>query len=335
MQVHSNDGAGHTTCQNKIIRKIAFAGTPVFAAEILAFLHQQNQFDIKMVLSMPDQPKGRGLELTPTPVKAYALEHGLNIFQPPSLSISKNPDAQDIHTFLKEEVDCLVVVAYGMLLPKVLVESVLCLNIHASLLPRWRGAAPIQRAIEAGDNETGIAIMHMNAGLDTGDVLYQKSIPILEKNTLELTQDLQQLSQTSILHTLLNYQDLAKKALVQPTEGVTYAHKIEKSEALISFNQKTSLILQKIRAFNPFPAVCFQLKGVLYKIWQANQISLPNQPITYQTKLDDVSGGTAIYFFEDAVIIQTLDGYLNIQNIQAPNKKAMPITDFLRGFTII
>lgn len=344
--------------QYKKIRKIAFAGTPEFAAEILAFLHQQSDIEIKMVLSMPDQAKGRGMQLMPTPVKAYCLENKLqrplNISQPTSLNFEKDVDAKKTHTFLKEEVDALIVVAYGMLLPAAFVDEILCLNIHASLLPRWRGAAPIQRAIEAGDRETGIAIMHMDKGLDTGHVLYQQSTPIAQKTAGELNIDLQNIAKTSILHVIQNYAELAKNQQPQiqslaDEAKITYAKKISKDDARLDLSENSQVILQKIRAYHPVPAAYFCYQSQNYKVWQAKILSSDaflelqknykennnNLKIINKEKIDYLdasSGGLAIYFHSKYLVLKTADAYLQIEEIQAPNKKRMSCEDFLRGF---
>ncbi len=245
--------------------KIIFAGTPQFAASALASLHKEHQ--VVAVLTQPDRPAGRGLKLTFSAVKQLALQYGLAVLQPPSLR-----SAEIQREIAELAADVMVVAAYGLILPKAVLQMPRhgCLNIHASLLPRWRGAAPIQRAIQAGDAETGITIMQMDEGLDTGDMLLQCACPIAKTDTAQTLQDkLAAIGANCILETL----SLIQKKLLVPVsqdEGkACYATKLLKSEARIDWNQDARLIERTVRAFNPFPVCYAELNGTTIKIWQA------------------------------------------------------------------
>ena len=230
--------------------RLIFAGTPVFAREALAALVAAGH-DVALVLTRADKPAGRGQKIVPSPVKALALEHGLSVYQPATLR-----DEAARQALMQVEADVMVVAAYGMILPPAILEVPArgCLNIHASLLPRWRGAAPIQRAIEAGDAQTGITIMQMDAGLDTGPMLLAQAIPIAPDDTAARLHDrLAALGATLIVQAL---DRLAAGDLVpvpQPEAGVTYAHKILKSESPVDWREPAGRIADRIRAFDPFP----------------------------------------------------------------------------------
>jgi len=257
--------------------KIIFAGTPEFAAVALKSLHQAG-FEIALVLSQPDRPAGRGLQLQASPVKQYALAHGIPVAQPASLRLDgKHPQqARDAHALLRAtEHDLMVVAAYGLILPRSVLDipRMGCINIHASLLPRWRGAAPIHRAIEAGDAETGITIMQMEQGLDTGPMLQTERLPIAPDDTTGSLHDkLAALGGETIVQALLRLQQGELVAIPQPEQGVTYAAKISKQEALLDFSQPAAAIARKIRAFNPSPGACAVFNGVTLKLWQAQAL---------------------------------------------------------------
>ena len=251
--------------------RIAFAGTPEFAAVALqALLAAGHQ--VCLVLTQPDRPAGRGLKLQPSAVKQVALAHGLPIAQPRSLRLDgKFPDDAGIAQAALQSAapECLVVAAYGLILPRWVLQLPArgCLNIHASLLPRWRGAAPIHRAIEAGDTQTGITLMQMDEGLDTGDMLLTATEPILPDDTTARLHD-----RLAALGGRLVVQGLAAATLPatpQPAEGVTYAHKIDKAEAAIDWLQPAALIERRVRAFDPFPGASFQRGGEATKLWRA------------------------------------------------------------------
>ena len=251
--------------------RVVFAGTPEFAAAALQALLAAGH-TVPLVLSQPDRPAGRGLKLLPSPVKALALQHGLAVAQPRSLRLDgKFPDdaAAARAALLAAKGDVMVVAAYGLILPQWVLDLPPrgCLNIHASLLPRWRGAAPIHRAIEAGDTSTGITLMQMDAGLDTGDMLLTATEPIQPDDS---TTSLQ--GRLAALGALLVVQGLAADTLVrtpQPLEGVTYAHKIGKAEGAIDWRQPAAQIERRVRAFDPFPGASFVLDGEPVKLWRA------------------------------------------------------------------
>lgn len=254
--------------------RVAFAGTPEFAARALAAIHA-SAYEVPLVLTQPDRPAGRGLKLQASPVKQFALHHGLSVIQPPGLRLEGRhaADAQAAREALQAaRPDVLVVAAYGLILPPWLLElpRLGCLNIHASLLPRWRGAAPIQRAIEAGDARTGITIMQMDAGLDTGDMLLVEPLPIQADDTsASLHERLTVLGARLVVRALA---DAARGALVrtpQPAAGVTYAHKLTKSEAAIDWQQPAAEIERRLRAFDPQPGCFFDWAGETVKLWRA------------------------------------------------------------------
>ena len=254
--------------------RVAFAGTPEFAAVALRALIAA-RFDVPLVLTPPDRPAGRGLKLHASPVKQLALQHGIALAQPRSLKLDGKfaEDAATAHAALQAaRPDVIVVAAYGLILPPwvLALPRLGCLNIHASLLPRWRGAAPIHRAIEAGDANTGITIMQMDAGLDTGDMLLVESLPIAaDETTATLHDKLAALGGRLIARALeaAACGSLAPRA--QPEDGVTYAHKIDKAEARIDWQQPAVQIERRIRAFDPQPGCHFEFEGEALKVWRA------------------------------------------------------------------
>ena len=251
--------------------RLAFAGTPEFAAVALARLIEAGH-EVVLVLTQPDRPAGRGLKLQASPVKQLAMQHGLPVAQPRSLRLDgKYPDdAAAARLALQAAApEVMVVAAYGLILPRWVLELPPrgCLNIHASVLPRWRGAAPIHRAIEAGDAETGITLMQMDEGLDTGDMLLVAREPIRPDDTTASLHD-----RLAELGGALVVQGLAAAALPrtpQPAEGITYAHKIDKAESAIDWRQPAALIERRVRAFDPFPGASFGQDGELHKLWRA------------------------------------------------------------------
>jgi len=252
--------------------KLVFAGTPEFAAVALQRLLEAGH-EVPLVLTQPDRPAGRGMKLQPSAVKLLALDHGLQVAQPRSLRLDgKFPeDAQATQWLLRDVgADAMVVAAYGLILPQWVLDTPAkgCLNIHASLLPRWRGAAPIHRAIEAGDLETGVTIMLMDAGLDTGDMLLMERLPIAaDDSTARLHDKLAALGGRLIVDALARLDTLRRTP--QPTEGVTYAHKIEKHEALIDWTQAAELLARRVRAFDPFPGALTHVGSDNLKVWSA------------------------------------------------------------------
>ncbi len=245
--------------------KLIFAGTPHFAACALSALISEHQ--VVGVLTQPDRPSGRGMQLHASPVKQLALQHGLKVLQPESL---KTENAQLEIASLSADV--MVVAAYGLILPKVVLDLPRhgCLNIHASLLPRWRGAAPIQRAILAGDKETGITIMQMDEGLDTGNMLLRKSCPIMPDDNAQTLHDrLAALGADCILEALQLLSSGCLNPVMQDDHAACYAAKLQKSEAMIDWRQDAAQIERAVRAYNPYPVSQAKLNDVVLKIWQA------------------------------------------------------------------
>jgi methionyl-tRNA formyltransferase len=310
--------------------RIIFAGTPPFAEESLKAIHAAG-FEIALVLTQPDRPAGRGKALKASAVKQAALDLGLKVFQPISL---KNADAQ--LTIASIEAQVMVVVAYGLILPKAVLDAPPhgCLNIHASLLPRWRGAAPIQRAIQAGDASTGITIMQMDVGLDTGPMISQQSIAISPTANATLIHDeLAGLGAAMIVQTLKDLKGLIQqgKSLVsqtQPTEGVTYAAKLEKSEALIDWAMDAKTISRQVHAFDPVPGSTARLAVApeeIIKIWKVQVHDAK------KVQLDSAEIGR-LYTAEQARVFVTCgQGELELLEIQKPGGKRMSAQMWLIG----
>ena len=254
--------------------RIAFAGTPAFAAVALQRLLDAGGA-LPLVLTQPDRPAGRGMKLQASAVKQLALAHELPVAQPRSLRLDGKfaPDAADARRALQAaRLDLLVVAAYGLILPAWVLglPRLGCVNIHASLLPRWRGAAPVQRAIEAGDATTGVCIMQMDEGLDTGDVLRALPLPIAADDTAaSLSARLADLGAELLLPTLRDLADGTAARTPQPAVGVSYAHKIDKSESLIDWHEDAAQIERRVRAFDPFPGASFEWRGQTHKLWRA------------------------------------------------------------------
>ncbi|WP_263770796.1 methionyl-tRNA formyltransferase [Propionivibrio soli] len=252
--------------------RLVFAGTPEFAASALRALLDAGH-EISLVLTQPDRPAGRGMSLQPSPVKRQALAAGIEVFQPNSL---RDLEAQNRIRDVVPEV--MVVAAYGLILPQAVLDipRLGCLNIHASLLPRWRGAAPIQRAILAGDAETGVCIMQMEAGLDTGPVLRSHAIPIAGDDTAGTVHDkLAELGARLVVGTLA---ELPITARPQPESGVTYAAKIEKAEARLDWRLPAAEVERRVRAFNPFPGALASFDGHSVKVWRAECVPTEGEP---------------------------------------------------------
>jgi len=300
--------------------RIIFAGTPHFAASALKALLAQ-QFAVAAVLTQPDRPAGRGLQLTSSPVKQLALQHGLPVLQPHSL---KNTDIQ--RELVGYAADVMVVAAYGLILPPAVLQLPRhgCLNIHASLLPRWRGAAPIQRAILAGDDETGVTIMQMDAGLDTGDMLLKKTCPIGAHDTAQTLDDkLAALGAGAIVETLHLLEQGRLTRMPQDNTQATYAAKLTKAEAQIDWTDDAAHIARAVRAYNPFPIACTTLNATPIKIWQASV-------------RDDLGGvaGTVLSVEKDGVNVACGRGALCLKVLQRPNAKALPAAQFVQGFAV-
>lgn len=308
--------------------RIIFAGTPEFACVALAKLHSAG-FEIALVLTQPDRPAGRGMKLQASAVKAFALEKGLALAQPRSLRLDgKYPqDAAQAQAAIQgARADAMVVAAYGLILPQWVLDlpRLGCLNIHASLLPRWRGAAPIHRAIEAGDTQTGITIMQMNAGLDTGDMLLVEHLDIgSTESTGQLHDKLAVLGGRMIVDALALAAVGSLKSTKQPAEGVTYAHKVEKSEATIDWTLSADVIVRRVHAFDPFPGATAVLDAVTLKVWGAAvspQLPPANTPV-----------GTILVVAQEGVAVAAMNSIVILTELQRPSGKRLGVADFLRG----
>ena len=296
--------------------RVIFAGTPDFAASALAAVIEAGH-EILVVLTQPDRPKGRGMKLTPSPVKTLALQHELPVWQPENLKdVAIQQQLRDL------QADVMVVAAYGLLLPAVVLDipQYGCLNIHASLLPRWRGAAPIQRAIEAGDAESGVCIMQMDVGLDTGDVLLSRSTPITEATTAaQLHDDLAVIGAQAIVEALAKLPELT--AIPQPEAGVTYAQKLSKADAEIDWALGAKQIHAKIRALNPVPGAWSSLNEQLIKIWASKVLE----------QRSDAAIGSIVAADKQGIAVQTGAGVILITELQASGSKRMAAAAFVAG----
>ena len=315
--------------------RIAFAGTPDFARAALAALHAAGH-DIALALTQPDRPAGRGLKLHASPVKQWALARGVAVLQPRSLRLDgRYPDeaAAARAALQAARPDALVVAAYGLILPRWTLDlpRLGCLNIHASLLPRWRGAAPIQRAIEAGDAQTGVTIMRMDEGLDTGGMALSEALPIGPAETAASLHDrLAELGARLIVQALAQAAGGPLRITPQPAEGVTYAHKIDKTEARIDWSRPAAEIERRIRAFDPFPGAVTELNGETIKVWRAEPDSAPRSPGVHAGQIlraDDTGVAVACGPGE-------CDGVLRLTQLQRAGGKRLDAREFLRGFAL-
>jgi methionyl-tRNA formyltransferase len=311
--------------------RVAFAGTPEFARAALERLHAAG-FVLPLVLTQPDRPAGRGMKLQPSPVKQFAQQHGIPVAQPRSVRLDgKYPDdAQAARAVLEQAApDVMVVAAYGLILPQWVLDlpRLGCLNIHASLLPRWRGAAPIHRAIEAGDAETGVTIMQMDAGLDTGAMLLAERVAIAAHDTTATLHDkLAALGGRMVVEALELAACGGLSPTPQPPEGVTYAHKIEKAEAAIDWTQPADVIERRIRAFDPFPGATAQAAGETIKVWRAAALMHGR---------GSVEPGTVVAVDERGIGVACGgQSRLEITELQRPGGKRLAAADFLRGFPL-
>jgi methionyl-tRNA formyltransferase len=308
--------------------KLAFAGTPEFARAALEAIAAAGH-DVALVLTQPDRPAGRGMKLHASPVKQLALAHGWPVIQPRSLRLDgKYPeDAQAAQAALAaSQAKAMVVAAYGLILPQWVLDAPRhgCLNIHASLLPRWRGAAPIHRAIEAGDAQTGVTIMQMDVGLDTGGMLLREAVTIGDDSTARLHDRLAALGARLIVQALAQAAAGALRATTQPTPGVTYAHKIEKAEAPVDWSLDAATIARRIRAFDPFPGASSTLGGETIKLWAAHaRHEAPMAP-----------PGTVLAAGPEGIAVAARDSIAVITELQRAGGKRLPAADFLRGFDI-
>ena len=300
--------------------RVAFAGTPAFAATALQALIDGG-FEVVLVLTQPDRRAGRGMKLQPSAVKQVALAHGIAVDQPEKLRTAEQQAA------LREAApDVLVVAAYGIILPQAVLDIPRfgCLNIHASLLPRWRGAAPIHRAIEAGDRETGITIMQMDAGLDTGDMLLMGRVPIADDATTATLHDtLAGLGGELIVDALCRLALKSLPATAQPAEGVTYAHKIDKAEARLDWRRPARELARAVRAFDPFPGALADIDGTPLKVWAALAESGRGAP------------GEVLAADVDGLCIACGEGVLRIVLAQKPGGRRQPIGEVLASLPVV
>lgn len=300
--------------------RVAFAGTPAFSVPPLTAIRAAGH-EIVLVLTQPDRPSGRGMALKPSPVKAAALAAGEPVFQPPTLRTS---EAQA--TLRGARPDVLVVVAYGLILPQAVLDIPPrgAINIHASLLPRWRGAAPIHRALLAGDTETGVCIMRMDAGLDTGPVLLTGRTSIDGTDTLGSLHDrLAALGARLIVDALQRIEEGTATAVPQPDAGVTYAHKVEKGEAALDWGRPAIELDRRIRAFDPAPGAVTMLDGVPVKIWRATVESTPGAGTD--------APGTVLSADRSGVLVACGEGALRVHELQRSGGKRLAVGDFLAG----
>lgn len=298
--------------------KIIFMGTPEFALAPLKALVEVG-YNVIAVYTQPPRPKGRGHSETKSPVHEYALSQNIPVFTPLSLKA-----LEEIEQFNELSADLAIVAAYGLLLPQAILDApkLGCINIHASLLPRWRGAAPIHRAIEAGDLETGITIMQMDAGLDTGAMLYTKKIPIAAyENSQNLHDKMLDLGSQTLLECLTDILESKLQSIPQPELGITYAHKLKKAESTLNFDQDASIVEHKIRGLFPWPGTVCELDGESIKIIKAEAV-IENLPYPPGTWLQDHS----------KLLIACKTGAISLKILQRSGSSAVSNTDFLNGY---
>ncbi|OIN92526.1 MAG: methionyl-tRNA formyltransferase [Comamonadaceae bacterium CG1_02_60_18] len=308
--------------------KLVFAGTPEFAAVALRALIAAGH-EVALVLTQPDRPGGRGLKLQASPVKQVAQQHGIAVAQPRGLRLDgKFPDdARASQAALHAaQADAMVVAAYGLILPTWVLQAPRhgCFNIHASLLPRWRGAAPIHRAVEAGDAQTGVTIMQMDAGLDTGDMLLRQSVAIGDADTTGTLHDtLAQRGAELMLQALVRLQQGSLTRTPQAAEGVSYAAKVEKHEAVMDWSHSAQDIVRRVRAFNPQPGTSTLLDGVALKIWAARvgEALAPGFHVY----------GEIMAIAPDGIAVAAMDSIVVLTELQRAGGKRLPVADFLRG----
>lgn len=300
--------------------RVVFAGTPYFAVPSLQALIEQ-RFDVVAVYTQPDRPQGRGRKITPGPIKTIALENQLAVYQPKSL---KNPAAID--EFAALQPDVMVVAAYGLILPQQVLDipTYGCINVHGSILPEWRGAAPIQRAIAAGDTTLGVTIMQMDAGLDTGEMLLKGTIPLgIDDSCQTMLPKLATLGADLLVDTLHNLNDKQQHAEPQIDSQASYAHKISKAECAIDFNQPALAVHNKIRAFDCRPAATTCWEGSDVKVWQSRLT---------QQKANGAAPGTWATLNKKQLVIACQDDWLEILSLQLPNKPKIQAQDFINAF---
>ena len=304
--------------------KLIFAGTPEFAATALTAILAAGH-EVLLVLTQPDRPAGRGMALQASAVKQQSMAHGIPLHQPERL---KDPATHEpIRAACAAGAEVMVVAAYGLILPQAVLDLPRrgCINIHASLLPRWRGAAPIHRAIEAGDAQTGVTIMQMDAGLDTGDMLLAQALPIAPRaTTASLHDELAALGARLIVQALRQPERLVRTP--QPAEGVSYAAKIDKHEAAIDWTLPAEAIERRVRAFDPFPGAHTVLDGKVLKVWQS-QIDSCLRPL-------DARCGQILSVGDEGVAVACGRGVLRLTELQRAGGKRLPAREFLAGFAL-
>jgi len=308
--------------------RVGFAGTPPFAAEALAAILGAG-FAVPVVLTRPDRPQGRGLKVVPSPVKELAVAHGIPVLQPATL---KTPEGRAEATAVR--IDVLVVAAYGLILPPAVLAWPRhgCINIHASKLPRWRGAAPIQRALLAGDAGTGVTVMQMDEGLDTGPMLLAQATPITGEDTGGSVHDrLAGIGAQLIVQALARLESGALRPVPQPEQGVTYAAKIEKSQMAIDWREPAARVADRIRAFDPFPGCTARLARLPepLKIWRARPLAAAEVAAAGPS-----APGTVIRRSGDELVVACGEGALSLQELQKPGGRRLPVREFLSGFPV-
>ena len=300
--------------------RLIFAGTPEFAARALAALLAAGH-EVTLVLTQPDRPAGRGMKLMPSAVKQLALQHGIPVYQPEKLRAPASHEP--IRAAVAAGAGLMIVAAYGLILPQAVLDlpPLGCVNIHASLLPRWRGAAPIQRAIEAGDTETGITLMQMDAGLDTGAMLLREALPIAPADTASTLHDKLAAQGARLIVEALPQLDKLVPA-IQKDGGITYASKITKEEAQLDSHQSAATLARRVRAFNPFPGATALLGETPLKLWRAEAIDGRGEP------------GTVLASGPEGVQVACGEGVLCLAELQKPGGKRLPVREFLAGFPL-
>ncbi|HUJ87956.1 MAG TPA: methionyl-tRNA formyltransferase [Burkholderiales bacterium] len=299
--------------------RLAFAGTPEFAERSLAALLGADH-QVALVLTQPDRPAGRGMRPLQSAVKRLALQHELDVFQPTSLNSPASLDR-----IVGARAELLVVAAYGLILPQSVLDCAPlgALNVHASLLPRWRGAAPIQRAILAGDRESGITIMKMDAGLDTGPILAQRAVPIMENDDAGTLHDRLAVQGAEMIVAALSALETGRASYTpQPAAGVTYARKIDKSELTLDWSRPAQELARAVRAFRPIPGASSTLEGANVKIWEASVVEGSGEP------------GRALAVDQNGIVIACGQGALVVTRLQRAGGKRLTAGEFLRGHAI-
>ena len=300
--------------------RLIFAGTPAFAAVALeALVHSSHQ--VAMVLTQPDRPAGRGMKMISSEVKRLALNHGISVLQPATLR-----DAEVVNSIAGLGADAMIVAAYGLILPPEVLSVFQygCINIHASVLPRWRGAAPIQQALLAGDRETGVSIMRMEKGLDTGPVFTIERIQIESRETASTLHDkLAALGALNIVRALAGIESGSLQAEPQSADGITYAHKITREQARIDWKLPAVELDRAVRAFNPFPAAFSSFDEQVVKIWDAEIASGSS-----------AEPGEVVAVSDAGIVVACGSGALCLTRLQRPGGKQLPVAEFLRGFPV-